>query len=98
MNGVVAMLHEGSTPIPELHRKRDTSTGTKTIHVLSPSLPRRNLGRISIARQDLTFLEVDVNRVIPPAASVLQGPDLAGAVFRCGRDSSKIGVERCALI
>src|SRR5262249_42971645 len=72
--------------------------GTKPINVLAAPLPRRHLAGTSIAGEDLPFLEVDVDRVIPAPAVVLQGPDLAGAIFWRCRDPTEVRVELVSIV
>src|SRR5712692_6476203 len=77
MRGVVTVLHEHPAKVPELHGDGDASVRAQAIDVLAPLLPRRHIARASVAGEDLSLLEVDVDRVIPAAAVVPQGPDLA---------------------
>src|SRR5256885_3887752 len=79
---VVAVLHEHSAEVAELHGDGDAARGAEAVHVLAAALPRRHVAQAAIAGEDLAFLEVDVDRVIPATAAGLQGPDLAGPVLR----------------
>src|SRR5712691_6974855 len=79
VHGVVAVLHEHAAEVPELQRDGHTSPGAQTIDVFAALLPWRHVARTPVAGKDLAFLEVDVDRVIPATAAVLQRPDLARA-------------------
>src|SRR5882724_10954409 len=83
MHGVVAVLHEHSVELAELHGESYASTRTQTIHVFAAFFPRRHIGCAAIAGKNLTLFKVDVNRMIPSCAGILQSPDFTGA--RCGR-------------
>ena len=93
MQGVVAVLHEHPAEVPELHGDLDASVRAEAIDVLAPLLRRRHVARASVSFEDLPFLEVDVDRMIPAAAVVHQVPDLAGAEPRRRRDPPEIRVE-----
>src|SRR5712671_2995953 len=98
VDGVVAVLHEHPAEVAELHGDGDAPTGAEPVDVLASLLPGRHRVRIAVAVEDLPLLEVDVDRVVPAAAAVLQVPDLAGAVAGPGRDAAVVGVERPTLV
>src|SRR3989449_4379764 len=93
VQGVVAVLHEHSAEVPELHGDLDASVRAQAIDVLAPFLPGRHVARAAVAFEDLPLLEVDVDRMIPAAAVVHQVPDLAGAEPRRRRDPPEVRVE-----
>src|SRR6185437_14253276 len=74
------------------------STRTQTINVLAALFPRRNIACAAVAGENPAFFKVDVDRVIPAAAAVLQRPDFTRAVARRRRDASPACVEHCALV
>src|SRR6185312_5136404 len=80
MHGVVAVLHEHAAPIAELHGQGYAASGTQAIHVLAAFFPGRNVRSFSVPGQDLAFFKVDVDRVIPAAATVLQRPDFTRSI------------------
>src|SRR5471032_1637565 len=67
---VVAVLHVHAAPIAELQGDGDAAAGTQTINVLAAKFPRWYVAGAAVAGQDLAFFEVDVDRVIPTAATV----------------------------
>src|SRR6185369_3306090 len=71
---VVAVLHEHPAPIPELHRDRHASARAQPVDVLAAAFRRRDVAETAVAGEDLAFLEVDVDGVIPAAAAVPEGP------------------------
>ena len=79
MHRVVTVLHEHAAPVAELHFDGDTAAWTQAIDVFSTFLPRRHIGRTTVPGDDLSLLEVDMNRVIPAPAAVFQGPDFTGS-------------------
>ena len=83
MHGVVAVLHEHSVELAELHGQSYASTRTQAIHVLAAFFPRRHIGCAAVAGKDLAFFKVDVDRMVPARAGILQSPDFTRA--RCGR-------------
>src|SRR5258708_538914 len=93
MHGVVAVFHEHSEELAELHGESYASTWTQAIHVLAASLPRWHIGCAPVAGKNLAFFKVDVNRMIPAAAGVLESPDFART--RCGRrgDPAIVGLQ-----
>src|SRR5437016_2813113 len=93
VRGVVAVLHEHPGEIPELQRDLDFSVWAKPPDVLAAPLPRGDLAGASVAGEGLALLEVDVDRVIPAAAAVFQGPDLSFPEARTCRDPAEIGGE-----
>src|SRR5215831_2058538 len=98
MHRVVAVLHEHAAPIPELHGKSHASTRTQAIDVFAALFPGRNVSSATVAGQDLAFFKVDVDRVIPAAAAVLQRPDFTRSVTRSRRNASPTRVEHRATI
>src|SRR5437899_2430536 len=98
MHCVVAVLHEHATPIAELHGQSHASARTQTIHVLAALLPRRNVSSATVPGQDLAFFKVDVDRVVPSAAAVLQGPDFARAEGRSCGETTEAGIHHRAAI
>src|SRR5207302_6784855 len=78
MGGVVAVLHEHSAPIAELHRERDASVRAEPIHVLAALLPRRDVISTAHTGQDLTFFDMEVDRLIRIASIVDQLSEYAG--------------------
>src|SRR5207237_8042929 len=58
--------------------------------------PRRTVREAGVAGEDLPLLEVDVDRAVPSAAVVLQGPDLAGPVPGSSRDAAEVGGQHFA--
>src|SRR5579864_144064 len=96
MDCVMAVLHEHAAPIAELHGDGDAAAWTQTIHVFAALLPRRHVRSAAVAGQDLAFFKVDVNGMVPSAATVLQCPHFARAVLRQRRDAAEAGVERCS--
>src|SRR5438067_8171689 len=100
MHGVVAVLHEHATPVTELHGNGDASTRKQPVDVFPPLLCQRErnvIPPIVLSRKDLAFLEVDVNRVVPTAASVGQRPDLTGAKGGRRRNPTEVSRERISL-
>src|SRR5207237_9430564 len=89
---VMAMLHEHAAPVAELHGNGDGAGRTQAIHVLAPSLPGREGRGASVAREHVTFLEVNVDRMVP-AAAALERPDFPGAESRRRRYTAVIGRE-----
>src|ERR1700686_293028 len=94
----MAVLHEHAAPITELHGERDASAGTQTVYVFAALLPSRNAGSAAVAGQDLAFFEVDVDWVVPTAATIFQGPDFAGAEPGRCRNSAEACVEHLPVI
>src|SRR5579859_1689463 len=94
----MAVLHEHAAPIAELHGQSHAAAGTQTIHVFAAFFPGRNVSSATVAGQDLAFFKVDVDRVIPSAAAVLQSPDLARSVTRSRGDTSPAGVQHLAVV
>src|SRR6185312_6483360 len=98
MHGVVAVLHEHPAPIAELHGQSHASTRTQTIDVFAALFPCRDIAGAAIAGQDLAFFKVDVDWVIPSAATVPECPDFASAIFRSCRNASEAGIQHLAVI
>src|SRR5215475_15384450 len=98
MHGVVAMLHEHSVELTELHGKGHASAWTETIHVLAAALPCRHIGCAAVAGQDLAFFKVNVDRMIPACAAILECPDLPRARRGCSGDPAVVGREHGAQI
>src|SRR5262245_40765710 len=98
MHGVVAVLHEHAAPVPELHGNGDTAAGAEAVDILAATLPQWDVTGFPIAGENLTLLKVDVDRVIPATATVLQCPDLARPVFRRCRDATEVRSEHGAAI
>src|SRR5882672_6025594 len=98
VHGVVAVLHEHPAEVAELHGDRDAPSRAKPIDILASPLRGRDGVRISVAVEDLALLEVDVDRVVPSAAAVLQDPRLAGAVSGRGRDAAIVRVEHLTVV
>src|SRR6185437_7018996 len=98
MHGVVAVLHEHPAPIAELHGQSHASARTQTIDVFAALFPCRDGAGAAIAGQDLPFFKVDVDWVIPSAATVPEGPDLASAIFRRRRNTSEAGIQHLAVV
>src|SRR6478609_122584 len=95
---VMAVLHEHAAPIAELHGQGHASTRTQAIDVLAAFLPSRNVSSATVTGQDLAFFKVDVDRVIPTAATVLQCPHFAGTVgWGCG-DTAEAGIQHLAVV
>src|SRR5471032_2019428 len=90
MHGVVAVLHEHPRKLAELHGESHAAAWTKAIHVLPAALPWRYVVDASVAGQDLSLFEVDVDGVIPTAATVLESPDFAAAPFRSGSNPAVV--------
>ena len=82
VHSVVAMLHEHAAEVAELHSEGDTAPWPQPIDVLAALLPCRYVAGAAVAGEDLALLKVDVDRVIPAAAAIFQGPDFAGPVVR----------------
>src|SRR5579864_6924222 len=95
---VVAVLHEHSTPVAELHGQGHASTRTQAIDVFAALFPSRNVSSATVAGKDLAFFKVDVDRVVPSAAAVLQSPDLTRSVTRSRGDTSPAGVQHLAIV
>src|SRR5690242_12648280 len=68
------------------------------IHILATLFPRRHVGSLAVAGQDLAFFKVDVDRVIPATATVLNGPDFARAVARRSRNAAPARVEHLVVV
>src|SRR5262249_3257946 len=66
--------------------------------ILAATLPQWDVTGFPIAGENLTLLKVDVDRVIPATATVLQCPDLARPVFRRCRDATEVRSEHGAAI
>src|SRR6476620_11769620 len=81
MHGVMAVLHGHAAPIAELHGKRNAAVWPQTVNILTTQLRIRDRDRGAeySPREDLTFLKVDVDRVVPSAAAVHQMPYLTRA-------------------
>ena len=93
MHRVVAVLHVHAAPVAELHRDRHRALRLQAIHVLASALRVRHVVEAAVAREDLPFLEVDVNRMIPPVAVVDEMPDLPRPELRRRRDPVVVGGE-----
>src|ERR1051326_3503603 len=98
VNSVVAMLHEHAAEIAELHGQSDAAARTQSINILAALLPCRYVGSTAVPRQNLAFFKMDVDRVVPATASVLESPDFARPELGRSRDASIVGVERAPLI
>src|ERR1051326_6221364 len=98
MHGVVAVLHEHSVELAELHGQSYASTRTQAIHVLTAFFPRRHISCAAVAGKDLAFFKVDVNRMVPTCASILECPDFTRA--RCGSSGnpSVVGLQHGAAV
>ena len=90
MRGVVAVLHEHPAPVAELHGQRHGPARVQPVDVLPAALCQRHVGQAAVSSQDLAFLEMDVNRVVPPAAIVDQVPDFSRPESRRGREPAVI--------
>src|SRR5262249_40519539 len=88
------------TPAPgaDLHGRPQPAVWLRRADVLTPALGVRHVVDAAVARENLPFLEVDVNRVIPPAAIVDQVPDLARPELRRRRDAVVVGGELDAAV
>src|SRR3954470_1759705 len=95
---VVAVLHEHSAEVAELHGEGHAARRTEPVDVLAALLPRRHVRGAAVAGEDLAFLEVDVDGVIPSAAAVLDRPDLASPVPGSSRDASEVGVQHPVVV
>src|SRR5512140_568465 len=97
---VVAVLHVHSAEVAQLHQQGHASARAQAVDVLAAALPGGNVGGAAVAGDDLAFLEVDVDGVIPAAAAVLQRPLLegVGAAARSGRDAAVARVQHRALV
>src|SRR5205085_12352193 len=93
VHGVVAVLHEHAAPVAELHRDRDAAARAETVNVFSPALRWRHVCGASISREHLSFLEVDVNRMIPATPLVDEMPDFPRTEPRCRRDAAVVRIE-----
>src|SRR6478672_5010298 len=94
MNCVVAVLHKHAAPIAELHGDGYAAAWTQAIHVFAALFPGRNVSSATVAGQDLAFFKVDVNGVVPSAATVAEFPHLARAILRQSRDAAEARIER----
>src|SRR4051812_9180774 len=95
---VVAVLHEHSAEVAELHGEGHAARRTEPVDVLAALLPRRHVRGAAVPGEDLAFLEVDVDRVIPSAAAVLDRPDLASPVLGSSRDAAEVGVQHPVVV
>src|SRR5437879_6105058 len=98
MCGVVAVLHEHPSKVPELQRDRDVTARAQPPDVLPAALRCRDIARLAVAGEGLALLEVDVDRVIPATAAVIQVPDLARAGARRRRDPPEVRSELGAAV
>src|SRR5215510_12553170 len=98
VHGVVAVLHEHPTPVAELQRDVNGAVGAQPPDVLAALLPGRDVRRFAVASQRLALLEVDVDRVVPTTAAVLQVPDLACTVAGRRRYPAEVGGESSSLL
>src|SRR5262245_26295886 len=98
VRGVVAVLHEHPAPVSELQRDGDAAVRPEPIDVLASPFPRRHLVGTSVASEDLALLEMNVDRVIPATAVILQSPDLASAVLWGGGDPPEVCIELVSII
>src|ERR1043166_1593339 len=96
MHGVVAVLHEHSVELTELHGEGYASARTQTIYVLAAALPRRHIGCAAVAGQNLAFFKVNVDRMVPAGAAILECPELACARSRRRSDPAVIGGQHCS--
>src|SRR5947209_7633140 len=90
VRGVVAVLHEHAAPVAELHRERDASVWTEPVHVLAALFPCRDAAGAAVPGEDLTLLEMDVDRMVPVTSVVDQLPDFARPEFRRRRYPTEI--------
>src|SRR5438309_7833715 len=98
MHRVVTMLHEHAAPVTELHGQGYASTRTQTVHIFAALLPCRNVAGTAVPGQDLAFFEVDMDRVIPASATVLQRPDFTRAELGRSRDTSEISLLHAQIV
>ncbi|MCY1450482.1 hypothetical protein D9M71_672910 [compost metagenome] len=94
----MAVLHEHPAEVAELQGDGDAATRVQPVDVLASTFPGRDVGELAVAGEDLPLLEVDVDGVVPAAAAVLQGPDLAGAEARRRRDTAEVRSEHVAAV
>src|SRR5947209_13209104 len=96
--GIVAVLHEHAAPVTELHGQGHAAARTQTIDVFTAFFPCRNVAGAAVPGQNLAFLKVNVNRMIPAAAAILQRPDFTRAELGCSRDAAEIGLLHAGTI
>src|SRR5205823_6181894 len=68
----------------------DAASRAQPVDVLAPLLPGGHVPGATVAGEDLTLLEVDVDGVVPAAAAVLQRPGPAGVLARRRRDPADV--------
>src|SRR2546425_4094128 len=98
VRGVMAMLHEHAAPVAELHGEGHGAAGMQPVDVFASPLPRRHIRGATVARQDLAFLEMNVNGVVPSAAVINEVPHFAAAELRRCRDPAVVRIERWTAI
>src|SRR5476649_2939331 len=90
MHHVVAMHGVAALHVAEAHEDADLFAVVELDHVLAGEIDA-SVGRLlvrrwrhAVAREDTMLLEVDVHRMAPRAAGVLEDPDFLGLLRRIG--------------
>src|SRR3954453_22709142 len=98
MLSVVAVLHVHAGELPELHRQRNFAAGLQPVDVFAAPLCQRHIAQTAIASENLAFFEVDVDGVIPAAATVLEMPDFTRSRLWHSGEPAEVGREALAAV
>ena len=89
----MTVLHEHPAPVAELQGDGHAAVGVQPVHVFAPPFPRGHVRRAAVTREDLPLFEMDMNRVVPSASVVDQGPYFARAESRRGGNPTVVRVQ-----
>src|SRR5712692_4221463 len=84
VHGIVAVRRVPAQEVAKSHEDRYFIVGPQLYHVFPGYLMRCR--RLPVPREDLKFLQMNVDGVGPATATVLQDPDLRGALLRSRAD------------